>query len=189
MILSSTDSLNGLSEKFSQAFAKKEAMQDVVYGVENPRDDNFPELLARSEVVDRFDHLGRWRDQGFHVDLRSGRRGYADQSSYFLFPLLIIEEISYHELLRILPLRSPHYATVRELLSFVIVYKKLVQRLVIRQRYRIFALGRDDFDRSGIQPAFLKSAHSLLALDRSKDAKDERWGPKDVFLFRYPSCA
>jgi hypothetical protein len=183
MTLLPTDHLNGLGERLNLAYQNKEAIQDRVYRAANSKDvDDFPRILKASGAIDRWGHLDRWTKR----DFGRSERGFGEHDTYFLFPLLILHKISYAELVRMLPLGRRHWATTRELVAFQIENRKAVLRLLLRQHYRIAALGTDDFDVSGSSAPFIQVVHSVLVLDRITAMTDEKWGPKDLFLFRYP---
>jgi hypothetical protein len=172
-----------LGEKLAAAFARKEAIQHKIIRADNSEQDDFPEILARSRCIDRWKHMECWRDQDYGVR----NRGYAGIGTYFLFPLLLIEKVVHVEMLRMLPLGRTHYATVRELLAAKIENEQLFHKLLVRGRYRVVALGGDDFNQWGSSPAFIRSVGASIILDRMHDAAGEYWTPKDLFLLRYPN--
>jgi hypothetical protein len=179
--LKSSNTLNGFDIALSEAFRKKEAIQDIIFRASNRKVDDFPMLLKATGNVDRAGHLDRWTRRNFGPR----DRGYDEFDQYFLFPLLVIAQISYKEMIRMLPLGSSYQATLRELLAFQIENRAIVNKKLQRYHCRIIALGVDDFDVSGDSVPYIVY-HSARVLDRIQSKIDETYGPKDLVLMRYP---
>jgi hypothetical protein len=145
----------------------------------NPKSDDLDTLVKRTGAEDRAKLVARWRRRPFD---KTG--GYSMFTEYAFAYLDIVAPAPWEETTSFFKWGRVSQASSREMLAFFLCNGRNA-RVLLREGFRIIALGKDEFNFFGFGGITLRLEGSGVVIEALDETVDKLVSPKDIFLTRF----